>query len=249
VALASDLAAHASLEKFTCDYLLSAEAVDALANAALSLRLKHICLRCDLSPALAPALARLLGSATLEHLVLCGGGPGTLLDEPAAATLAHALGSSCSLAHLFLYNTSFFRSAAAAVTLLDALSGQRCLRQFVVSECGTLGGAVVSAAVGAALGALLAADSALEFLSLEGCSLGDAGLGPLVEALPHNTRLRILNISGNGMSEDFARERLLPAVRDTVSLRMLRVAHDWARAPYIGHEAAALVESRSSSAE
>jgi hypothetical protein len=50
--------------------------------------------------------------------------------------------------------------------------------------------------------------------------LGDARLG-LVDALPHNRYLERLGYSGNGMSEEFARERLLPAVHANTSLREL----------------------------
>jgi hypothetical protein len=78
------------------------------------------------------------------------------------------------------------------------------------------------AACAAALGALVAANApALEEINLTYCYLGDAGLGPLVDALPHNTHLRTLNCQYNGISAAFARRRLLPAVRANTSLRKL----------------------------
>ena len=55
-------------------------------------------------------------------------------------------------------------------------------------------------------------------LDLSGCELGDAGLAPIVDALPQARHLRTLNIIGNGLSGVFASERLEPAVRACVSL-------------------------------
>ena len=43
-----------------------------------------------------------------------------------------------------------------------------------------------------------------------------------MEALPRNRHLRELNVGNNGMSEAFAREQLLPAVRANTTLRSLR---------------------------
>jgi hypothetical protein len=44
-------------------------------------------------------------------------------------------------------------------------------------------------------------------------------LTPIVEALTLNRHLRTLDVDGNDMSEAFARERLLPAVRANTTLR------------------------------
>jgi hypothetical protein len=74
------------------------------------------------------------------------------------------------------------------------------------------------------LGTLVAANApALQQLSVSCCQLGDAGMGPLVEALRHNTHLRSLYCRCNYTSEAFARDRLLPAVRANTSLRRLAV--------------------------
>jgi hypothetical protein len=54
---------------------------------------------------------------------------------------------------------------------------------------------------------------ALRELNLDSCHLSDVGLGPLADALPANTHLRVLNCRGNLLSEAFMRDRLLPAVR------------------------------------
>ena len=49
----------------------------------------------------------------------------------------------------------------------------------------------------------------------------------IVEALATNSHLRELDVSFNEISEEFAREHLLPAVRANTSLRKLKCAnHD-----------------------
>jgi hypothetical protein len=74
-----------------------------------------------------------------------------------------------------------------------------------------------------ALSTLLLADApALQTLRINACMLEDAGLGPLFDALPRNTHLRELHCGNNNMSDAFARERLLPAVRANASLRELQ---------------------------
>jgi hypothetical protein len=253
VALAADLAAHESLTDVVImgpAPLLSAATATAVVDAALSLRLQSVTLlQCGLSPAWAPALARLLGSTALETLRL-GAEDGPLLDLPTATLVAPALRASRSLTGLYLHNSALFEDAAAAAALLGALTAHPRLRQLAVTESPYPEFSVRPAA-GALLGALLAADSALERLFLAGCELGDAALRPLVNALPRNARLRELDIKNNGMSDAFARERLLPAVRANRSLRKLVVVDEQeGRAPpYTGHEAVALVDARSAGAE
>ncbi len=58
----------------------------------------------------------------------------------------------------------------------------------------------------------------LEELNIVECSLGDAGLGPLVDALASNTHLHTLRCFGNAWSDAFMHERLLPATRSNPSL-------------------------------
>ena len=60
--------------------------------------------------------------------------------------------------------------------------------------------------LGRVLAELVVADApALCFLNCSFNSLGDAGLVPLVEALPRNCHLQKLGISGNDTSEPFMR--------------------------------------------
>jgi hypothetical protein len=49
-----------------------------------------------------------------------------------------------------------------------------------------------------------------------------------MDALPHNTHLRVLDCSDNGLSEAFKRNRLLPAVRVNPWLQALvEDGEDW----------------------
>jgi hypothetical protein len=69
-------------------------------------------------------------------------------------------------------------------------------------------------------------------------------LGPLFEALPHNTHLRTLNCCRNQASEAFTRDRLLPAARANRSLRELRIDDEFGSAG----EVAAIMASRAAGA-
>jgi hypothetical protein len=53
------------------------------------------------------------------------------------------------------------------------------------------------------------------------CRLGDDGLRPLFQALPANTHLRVLTCHTNYVSDAFAADALLPAVRANKGLRRL----------------------------
>ena len=59
-------------------------------------------------------------------------------------------------------------------------------------------------------------------LHVSDCALGDDGLGPLVDALPHNTHLRELGCMDYDMSAAFARDRLMPALAANTSLQILQ---------------------------
>ena len=80
------------------------------------------------------------------------------------------------------------------------------------------------AAASAYLGALIAADApVLTNVALNDCRLGEAGLGALCDALPHNHHIKVLLIRDNPVPAGFMRARLLPAVRNNTSLRRLVV--------------------------
>ena len=76
-------------------------------------------------------------------------------------------------------------------------------------------------AAGALLGALVAAHSQLRVLDVANNDLHDAGLGPLVDALPRNTHLRELKCVGNAISLAFERDMLMPALAANTSLQQL----------------------------
>jgi hypothetical protein len=217
LALAADMASHAHLRWLDLSHvpLDTAAALDALVDAALMRRLTCVTLQlCDLSPESAPALVRLVGGGALAELNLYSGD--TLLDVPAALALGDALRASSTLTAVSLGGTHMWRDPAAATALLGALTGHLSLRSLNISTND------VHAQTGAALGALVAANApALHELKVSFCNLGDAGLRPLFDALPANTHLRTLSCSGKKLSDAFARDTLLPAVRANSGLRKL----------------------------
>jgi hypothetical protein len=192
--------------------------LDALVDAALARRLRSLALPECTRPAAAP-LARLLRGGALQALeIFAPLRAEPLFDAAGAATVANALRATSALTTLQLRSTGLCLDAHAAGVILTALVGHRSLRVIDVS-----GEAPADAtALGAALGALLAADApALQALSADRNALGDAGLAPLVAALPRCRHLRELHIAGNDMSAAFAHEQLLPAVRANASLQTL----------------------------
>jgi hypothetical protein len=242
VALAAVVASHTWLTELGVFFahLDTAAALDAFVDAALTRNLLGLALaHCWLSPACAPSLARLLGSPSLVTLTIRGSPEQPrLLDAAAAATLGAALRADSSLRLLSLRSVDFWHDPAIARDLLRALCTRR---DFVLLR---LDGNEVSlahrVAAGAALAEFVAAAPALLNLEVNECSLGDDGLGPLVDALPGHTHLRTLLCHVNGVSEAFVRDRLLPAVRANTSLRELMLHLPWASA----REAEALVQSR-----
>ena len=108
---------------------------------------------------------------------------------------------------------------SAATALLDALQTlPRLSRLHLI--CNSIQ-PEHAAAAGAALAAVIAHSTSLSWFSVADCQLGDAGIGPITDALPLSRRLNTLVCTGNGMSEACARERLLPAVRACATLRIL----------------------------
>jgi hypothetical protein len=175
-----------------------------------------------LAPAAAPALARLLGGSAVTDLAIRGGEV-ALLDAPAAALLAGALRANSTLTALRLQSVRLWDDVAAATTLLGALTAHPSLRTLsLFHNYAALRTEAERAAAGAALGALLAANApALTELDINVCVPGDAGMAPLLQALPRNTRLLMLKCAGNLMTDAFATNTLLPAVRANTSLRRL----------------------------
>jgi hypothetical protein len=212
-ALARGVSRHASLAKFILHgmNLAPVDALDALVDAALARQLRSLQLStCSLSPASAPSLARLLSSTALRTLHLKAMQP---LDEPAAVLLAHALQRNTTLEVLWLDDVCLFDDFVAAGALMHALVAHPpSLREVALVE--NWPHAEQRATAGLAAAALIQANApSLYRLSVSKCNLGDVGLAPLLQALPRNTHLKLLGCWGNGASEAFVRERLLPAVR------------------------------------
>jgi hypothetical protein len=241
---------HCSLQgAWLEDVPLDASAVlDALIDAALARRFSELDLmRCNLSPASIPAFVRLLGGGAMINLCI-NGGYQALLDAPAAALLADALRANTTLLKLQLDSVRLWDDIEAGVALITALTAHPSVRELCLMNNRVHADA--TAAVGAALGALVAANApALRELYVSFSSLGDVGLAPLFAALPRNTHLRVLHCELNAISDAFARDRFLPAIRASTSLRKLDASAWWGGvedgiAPDEVREAEAIVRSR-----
>ena len=222
--LTAKLAAHPSLRELTLLYfpLPTFAALDAVVDTALALRLTRLELHsCRMGPASAVASPRLLRGDTLRELKVYGQAV-ALLDAHAAALLADALHSNRTLTSLQLVVVHLWYDAgAAAAALFGALVGHASLTDITVSQNDVRFAAGADVSAGALLGALVAANSPLCKLDVADIQLGDAGLGPLVDALPHSSHLRELYTFRNAMSAAFARGRLMPALAANTSLLML----------------------------
>jgi hypothetical protein len=228
--LAADVTASASSPSYLV--LIGAPlagdgALDAVVDAALARRLKALKF-CRLSAAAIPAITRLLTSNELKTLVIHNVNtavepmllPGA---EGSATLLAAALRANNTLTDLGLTCANVWHDAAAAETLLQALTGHPSVRRVRLHSNPVR--VADRARAGIMLGSLIAADS-VEKMDVSYCALGDEGLGPLVEALAANAHLCELQCQSNGMSETFALNRLLPAVHANTSLRSLKLVVD-----------------------
>jgi hypothetical protein len=224
LALAADVAAHAWLADLrlggTPAPPVAVLVLDALLHTAQSRRLTSLrCDFCGLSPASAPALACLLRDGALTSL--CVLDIQVLLDMPSASLLAAALRANATLTSLQLSGVRLWRDADAAAELLGALTAHASLRVLNLL-CNAAAADANRAAAGVSLAALLAANApALTHLDVSDCWLLDDGLRPLCAALRANTHLRSLSLHNNDMSDAFAADVLLPAVRANSSLRAL----------------------------
>jgi hypothetical protein len=245
VAVAGEVVAHASLTRVELLHVplhvrAALDAVVDMAGRLTTLVLEN----CDASPAVVPAMARLLGSRVLTGLYICE--TDLLLDAPSAALLGDALRANSTLTSLGLSGVDLWSDAGAAAALLRAVTGHVSIARLDLSQ--NEAAEADEAAVGAALGALVAANApALTQLGVWESLLGDAALRPLFVALRRNTHLQLLDVTGEDMSDAFSRRVLLPAVRANTSLRVLRAIFTWEGAPAAPaslHEAEALVAAR-----
>jgi hypothetical protein len=226
LALATAVAGHAWLAELTFVGmpLNTAAVLDVLVDAALARRLRAVRLvRCQLSPESAPALARLLGGG-LAELAIVSLHP--QLDLNAAVLLSNALRASTTLTSCRLCEGGLWDDPAAAVLLLGALTSHQSLCELCVWD-NAADTPAMQAIAGALLATLVAANApALHTLDISQCSLGDTGMGLLVDALARNNHLRTLECAGNEITEGFMRNRLRPAVQANAALRKLILIDD-----------------------
>jgi hypothetical protein len=229
-ALAADMTASASpLSQLlmTAAPLSGQGVLDAVVDVALARRLHFLALGFSpLSAACVPTLARLPGGSALRTLFIHSTGAEPLLlsgEEGSASLLAAALRANSTLTALSFIRANVWLDAAAAGTLLQALTAHPSVQKLLLFD--NVVRAADRARVGASLGALVAANaSALQLLDVSDCALGDEGLGPLVDALAANTHLRVLVIGDDTMSDAFALERLQPALLANTSLCRLTLS-------------------------
>jgi hypothetical protein len=235
LATADAVASHAWLTELGLfsTPLDEAATLDAFVDAALTRQLVHVSLHgCSLSPASVPALVRLMAGGVLRNLNVHNDGE-QLFDEATAALMANAIRTNTTLTSVTFSFMQQWRIRAAATLLIGALTAHPSVREVRFEHARSYAEIGLPepdrAAIGAALGALVAADApALTQLSLALCDLGDEGLRALMEALPRNTHLRTLDVRYNEVTEAFARDVLLPAVRANTSLQRLHVGGDFA---------------------
>ena len=197
---------------------VDSDLMGAVVDAVVVRRLPELTLYCCTAPD-ATQLVRLLVDGSLQTLELAvhhtAGVP--LLDLGGAVLLANALRVNTTIKVLRLYFASLDADADVAATLFLALVGHPSLHELRIIY--SLHNEQFRQGIGVTLAALIAADApVLHVLSFFGNSLGDVGLTPIVEALPLNHHLSMLDVSGNGMSEEFARDLVVPAVRANTTL-------------------------------
>jgi hypothetical protein len=251
LALAADLPAHTWLTEVRLFHspLGTLAVFDAVVDAALTLQINSLMLgACHLTPASAPALARLISGGALTELYVTNQSR-QLLDQPAAALVADALRVNSTLTSLKLPSCNLWQNAADAALFLGALTAHRSLRMLDFSFNSSPHAANQQAPdFDAALGALVAANApALHELNLSYMARHEAELLALLDALPLNTHLRTLNLDDNRWTNDFARDRLLMAVRANTSLRHLIVSQN-AQGNEFLQEAEPLVAARNAAA-
>ena len=225
------------------------ELLDVFVDAALARQLELSFCYCT-PPAPGP-LARLLRGASLTHLeIFSRATAAPPFDAAGAALVAAALRANTTITSISLYDASMCCDMGAACTVLGALVGHPSLRRINLEHEFNADEPAEEpadrAALGAALAAIVAADT-LHRLVLDSTKLGDVNMAPIVNALPRLRHLRELNVCLMDLSEEFVRERLLPAVRANASLRKLMVSPlslDFTESSPAAAEAEAVVRRR-----
>ena len=213
-----------------CGFRVGAHAVaDALMRGIAEARVSDVSFDSSfLTPASLPGLTRLLQAGCLEKLEILNF-VALFVEGPDLTAFCHAL-RSCRLHVLKLNFCEVWLRPAVAVELMVALVGHQTLRELSLS-----GNTMrdnrddTRRAAGEQLAFLINHNSALQQLDLSLNRLGEAGLAPILEALPRSSTLKELVYSVGRyetISREFARDVILPAVRANTSLRALRFGHD-----------------------
>ena len=200
------------------------EVMNALVDAALARRLRSLEF-CSCTPPAAAPMTRLLAGESLTELKFgFRRGITPLFDAAGAALVAAALRANTSLTQPQFDASRVCANMQAMTTLSAALVGHPTLRALMLIDEWT----PMPAELGAALATLVDANApALQRMGISGSALGDDGMTPLMDALPRNNHLRELDFIGsNAMTEGFANEQLLPAVRANTLLRMFICRED-----------------------
>ena len=147
------------------------------------------------------------------------------------APLAAALRENTSLTFLDVNAMVTRKSAAALTEVVAALTAHPSLRVLWLTLDGVLSFERDDVAL-RALCALLKADApSLRDLQICNEPLRDEALAQLIDALAHNTHLRVLSFGARAVISQAVAEKLLPAVRAATALRRLELKEDLYGAP------------------
>lgn len=245
-ALAASVGKHAALRELALHEapLETAPAWDAIVDAAISRRLTALRLAdCSLSPASTPGLARLLTDAkSLVFLAVHNNFEPLFTDAANAAPFCSALRAS-SLATLVLAGVELWAVPNVGSSIIEALVGHPTMQNLAL-WCNYVQPADRER-VGGLLASLVSSPfSALDALDVACCDLGPHGLKPFFEGLAApGCRLRSLTCDDNDATARFARDCLLPAIKQNASLRYLKASSSARAAPAVA-EAERMVQSR-----
>ena len=173
-----------------------------------------------------PALPLLLRSNVLWHFGISNDGV-PLFTGPDLA-FCDALRSNSIPDEIFLHNCDLWANPADAGMVLAALAARTELEPHIELNLpdNNVGETQEEQfASGTQLAQIITA-AGLVALNISGCNLGEAGLGPIFQALPRASRLWGLQFDSDTLSSEFARDVVLPAVRANNSLRSLTFCNE-----------------------
>lgn len=208
--------------------------VDAVVDAAIAAGIREILfLGCRLNPPALPALTRLLQSPGFERLKISNNG-WTVFEGLALPAFCETLRNSKSLTALELDGVNLWDDLEVLSELFAALEGLPTLQKLKLRRNRTDEAPRIAAsrwavderldelqrAVRKYLARLIVRSNSLRSLKLKDNLLGEAGMTPIFQALNGSRTLSELSLH-EGISVDFTRNVVLPAVRANTSLRTL----------------------------